>query len=343
MNISKRSKILIGGTGITDVIVNNPATFPALGVVLSGAGTGVGTLTYANSATSGTLTFPAVTDTLAVLGTAQTFTAAQTFNGGIIFNAAGSIASTSTFIEADGAGGNLIFNAPTGKNPIFDIAGSTALKVVANGAGLGGFQTGAGWVVRDDGSGNLEAIAPGGDILKIIDKSGEYMGLTTPAQNVSIRMNVVNQDLIFEGVPGSNRYSGGFTIPSPSIWVRSSETINLQATGTPFITGAGLLFSIGTTSTTIATYTPTSATGQNFNIKWVLSAASATTPTLTVSWTDPKAGAQTVTLFSSAMTASSVQSGVYPLVATSASAITVSASALIGADIFATATVSQEQ
>ena len=75
----------------------------------------------------------------------------------------------------------------------------------------------------------------------------------------------------------------------------------------------------------------------------MLSAASATTPTLTVSWTDPKAGAQTVTLFNSAMAASSVQSGVYPLVATSAAAITVPASALVAADIFATATVSQEQ
>ena len=36
-------------------------------------------------------------------------------NGGIIFDAAGSIASTSTFIEADGAGGDMILNAPASK------------------------------------------------------------------------------------------------------------------------------------------------------------------------------------------------------------------------------------
>ena len=52
---------------------------------------------------------------LAALDLAQTFTAAQTFNGGIIFDAVGSIASTSTFIEADGAGGNILANVPTGK------------------------------------------------------------------------------------------------------------------------------------------------------------------------------------------------------------------------------------
>ena len=123
------NNLQIGGTGITDVIVNNPATFPALGIVLSGAGTGVGTMTYANSATSGTLTFPAVNDTLAVLGTAQTFTAAQTFNGGIVFDAAGSIASTSTFIEADGAGGDMNVNVPTGKNLTVKVGGTAVLSI----------------------------------------------------------------------------------------------------------------------------------------------------------------------------------------------------------------------
>lgn len=47
-------------------------------IKLSGSTSGTTTITTANAA-AGTLTAPAVTDTLAVLGTAQTFTATQTF------------------------------------------------------------------------------------------------------------------------------------------------------------------------------------------------------------------------------------------------------------------------
>src|SRR5262249_3526539 len=48
-------------------------------LLLSGATSGATTLN-ASATASGTLTLPAVTDTLAVLGTAQSFTALQTFN-----------------------------------------------------------------------------------------------------------------------------------------------------------------------------------------------------------------------------------------------------------------------
>ena len=65
---------------------------------------------------------------LAALDLAQTFKAAQTFNGGIVFDAAGSIAATSTFIEADGAGGNLLFNAPTDKAYHFQYAGASLFE-----------------------------------------------------------------------------------------------------------------------------------------------------------------------------------------------------------------------
>lgn len=56
-------------------------TFPASGIILGGAGAGLGTLTYANSGTSGTVTIPAGTDTLAALGGTQTFTGTNTFTG----------------------------------------------------------------------------------------------------------------------------------------------------------------------------------------------------------------------------------------------------------------------
>lgn len=62
--------------------VTGAKTFGAATLKVAGAGAGVGTLAYANSATSGTLTLQAVTDTLAVLGTAQTWTAVQDFGSG---------------------------------------------------------------------------------------------------------------------------------------------------------------------------------------------------------------------------------------------------------------------
>ena len=114
--------------------------------------------------------------------------------------------------------------------------------------------------------------------------------------------------------------------------------------GVGAIYGAGLLTSLGTASTTVASYTPTSSTGQSFEVKWRLSCVTASTPTLTLTYTDPKAGAQTITLYNSAMSASTVASGSYPLVATSAAAITVSGKDGAAADyIYATVEILQYQ
>ena len=138
--------------------------------------------------------------------------------------------------------------------------------------------------------------------------------------------------------------NGGFALaysPAiPAVWGGIS-TVGL---GAPPIYGAGLLTSLGTTSTTVASYTPTSSAGQSFEVKWRLSCVTASTPTLTLSYTDPKAGAQTITLYDSAMSASTVASGSYPLVATSAAAITVSGKNGTAADyIYATVEILQYQ
>lgn len=78
----------ITGTGTANFEINlshantwaAAQTFPASGIKLTGSSTGLTTFASANAGASNfTLTFPAVTDTLAVLGTAQTWTAAQTF------------------------------------------------------------------------------------------------------------------------------------------------------------------------------------------------------------------------------------------------------------------------
>ena len=74
-----------------------PQTFTNSDLILLGSSTGGTTFTSANaSASNFTMTVPAATDTLALLGTAQTFTAAKTFS------------STANFTGAFQVGGNVI-------------------------------------------------------------------------------------------------------------------------------------------------------------------------------------------------------------------------------------------
>ena len=70
---------------------------------------------------------------LAALDLAQTWTGVQTFNGGMIFNGAGSIAVTSTFIEGTGAGGSIFVNVPTGQEIVNTIDGVRVTLTDING------------------------------------------------------------------------------------------------------------------------------------------------------------------------------------------------------------------
>ena len=120
--------------------------------------------------------------------------------------------------------------------------------------------------------------------------------------------------------------------------------LGLVGTGVPPIYGAGLNVSLGTTSTPVASYTPTSATGQRYIITWSLACKVASTPTLTLTYTDPNAGAQTITLYNTAMVTNAVANGTYPIVATSAAAIAIAGldSVALG-DIFASADIVRTQ
>lgn len=133
-----------------------------------------------------------------------------------------------------------------------------------------------------------------------------------------------NQGLIFA--------SGGY--PQQ---VNGVSTIGL---GWSPIYAAALRTALGTTSANLATYTP-GAVG-SFRVVWRLAAKAATTPTLTLTYTDPDAGAQTITLYDTAMAADGVAQGQFALVS-AADAITVAGSALAASDIIATVEIIQSQ
>ena len=289
------NNLQIGGTGITDIVVNNPATFPALGIVLSGAGTGVGTLT-----------FPAVTDTLAVLGTAQTFTAAQTFNGGIIFDAAGSIAATSTFIEADGAGGNAKINVPTGKQLQYYVNGSE---------------------------------------MSYINSTGGLVFVGTDPVDV-FPIVAQNAGNLWLGVDSGNainfRIASGLTYSFAANSVKTFASINTVGLGLPaeFASTLTSAVAIGTTSTVIKTYTPT-ADGQFLVVVSVEASVASTISSLTVTYTDATSGVSTTQTLATSVAVALNNAVTFTALcnATTASAISVQATAAAGTDLYASATV----
>ena len=127
-----------------------------------------------------------------------------------------------------------------------------------------------------------------------------------------------------------------------NITLQNSLLLGLGVAG---IYGAGFLVSIATTSTTIATVATGTipAVGGHFIVKWTLSCATGTTPALSLTWTDPKSGAQNILLYSSAMVSGQTAQGLYSIAASNATAIKLAATALIAGDIFGTAVIDEEQ
>lgn len=118
-------------------------TFAANGIILAGAGAGVATMTYANSASNVTITFPAVTGVLASLAGTNVFTATNTFtspkivtsildtNGNVIFGITPTASAVNYFQVANGAAGSpgVVTFTATGSSTDIDI------NLVPKGAG----------------------------------------------------------------------------------------------------------------------------------------------------------------------------------------------------------------
>ena len=110
-------------------------TFTNSDLLLLGSSTGYTTFTSANSGSSNyTLTIPAATDTVAVLGTAQTFTAAKTFTNSDIL-LLGSSTGYTTFTSANAGSSNYTLTFPAATDTV-DVLGTaqtfTAAKTFTN-------------------------------------------------------------------------------------------------------------------------------------------------------------------------------------------------------------------
>lgn len=121
---------------------------------LRGSTSGEMILQPAAVAGTGTLTFPATTSTVAVLGLAQTWTQNQTFSGGFISAQSGlftnTTSTTSNFAVPSAAGANQI----TTSQLLFRGAASVYARVIGRGStggSIGANSSYGGWVIGDQG------------------------------------------------------------------------------------------------------------------------------------------------------------------------------------------------
>lgn len=147
-------------------------TFNNSDIKLLGSSTGATTFTSANaSSTAYTLTFPAVTDTLATIGTAQTWTAAQSFPAsGILLK--GSSTGYTTFVSANASGTAYTVTFPAATDTVAELAATQTLtnKSIAgseiNSGTVGSAYGGAGTIsgiMKANGSGTVSAANSGTD------------------------------------------------------------------------------------------------------------------------------------------------------------------------------------
>jgi hypothetical protein len=208
-------------------------------IAMLGSSTGKTTLTSANAGVSNfTLTMPAVTDTLAVLGTAQTFTAAQTFtNSDLILK--GSSTGTTTFTSANAGASNFTLTVPanTGTLAELNLAQTWTAAQAFNNADL---------VMNGSSSGTttLEATAAAGTTVATFPANTGTVAELNLAQTFSALQTFNNSDIAMVGsstgattLTSANAGASNFTLTLPAV----TDTLATLGTAGQAMTGGVIL------------------------------------------------------------------------------------------------------
>jgi hypothetical protein len=257
--------ITVPGATDTLAVLGTVQTWTALqtydnsDIAMLGSSTGKTTLTSANSGASNfTITVPAVTDTLAVLGTAQTWTALQTYNASDIA-ILGSSTGKTTLATANAGASNFTATLPanTGNIAETNLAQTWSAAQAFNNADL---------VMNGSSSGTtaLEANATAGTTVATFPANTGIVAELNLAQTFSALQTFNNSDIAIVGsstgtttLASANAGASNFTLTLPAV----TDTVAVLGTANQNMTGGVLTpgISIGTESS--GTYTAVCGNG----------------------------------------------------------------------------------
>lgn len=224
-------------------------TFPASGILLKGSSTGLTTFASANAGASNfTLTFPAATDTVAVLGTAQTWTAVQTFTNSDI-KLLGSSTGGTVFTSANAGASNFTLTFPA-VNDTLAVLGTaqtwTAAQTFTNSdLLLKGSSTGVTTFTSDNsGASNFTVHVPA---------ANDTFALLAAAQTLTNKTIAFASNTLTGVAPlASPTFSGTVTMPDAGTWASGgiSTTQPISAL-THVVTSGNVNAQSGTTYTVV--------------------------------------------------------------------------------------------
>lgn len=235
-------------------------TFAVSGMKLTSSGGGVGTFAVASSASNFTLTFPAITDTIATLNATQVFGAGSTWNGVAI---TGSYIATNTVANANlaqmaantwkGNSGSSTVNAAD--NAWTNCNGNNSAVQYTNGTGTGCGANFANLTVAD------QTLSGGANVTPFNPTAGNY----TIDCGKSPLQWIVN--------------IGVFSITAPSVTATTSQSCSLRVINGTTAANAGAV--------TLAGFSGKSPQGASFATTATVSAASIsfTNSSANITWT----------------------------------------------------------
>lgn len=218
-------------------------------------------------------------------------------------------------------GGQVSFNAGAGVTDLVTVgSGDILIENIVSGNTITMTDSGG---IKINVNGTYISIPAGGNKI-VFFGNGSTITFDTNAGT----FDVTNVDLLASYVHMTQRFVtiAGFTTQG--------------GIGVGAIVAAGVLLNLNVASTPVCSYTPQSATGQIFRVSWALSCKTTSTPNLKLTYRDPQAGDQIITLYNTAMAGSTTKGGTIDIVAKSGAdiAITGTDSVALG-DIFASATI----
>ena len=214
-------------------------TFNNADLLLAGSASGAITLEAPAAASAYVVTFPAATDTLAALGTAQTFTAVQTFTNSD-FALLGSSTGYTTFTSANASGTNYTITFPAATSTVAILANAqtfsgaktfsnqiinTAARTIASAAGA----------ILDDVTVTAETTTISGATNITTSAGFDKVSIYAPTYSAASALTITNAATLY--VDGAPVAGGAGPVSITNNWAISVGSGNVSFPGTGNVVG----------------------------------------------------------------------------------------------------------